>query len=369
LNSILSILAKMWFVFPISMVFIGLIFAFRRNRKKALLRRAKNAEHEENQTIQDVPDQIDETVNPYHTAEQMIDEDETFNAYQPASQTENEETVSPYGWNAAQINSEETVSPYGWNAAQINSEETVSPYGWNAAQANSEETVNPYGWNAAQANSEETVNPYVWNAAQANSEETVNPYSWNAVQSNSEETVNPYSWSAAQINSEETVNPYGWNAVQAGGEETVNPYGSAYKPAMFGAEKINPYAAAAYDEEEETINPYGMDWMPKIAVHLLLEENEKKWKEQITFSGSVWVGGNAKCELRLQNLDSPGYCAELTYGGGNLYVRNLSRGGEEICLDGEPLGDDLVPLKKGSVISMCQIRMTLEYLTNMSFQG
>ena len=178
-----------------------------------------------------------------------------------------------------------------------------------------------------------------------------------------EETINPYRHNAMQQD-EETVNPYGWNMARQG-EETVNPYGSADERSVECGADYNRYKM----EEEETVNPYSINWMPRIEIGLALEEKEKKWNERVTFFGSVCIGSDAKCELQLQNLDSEGYCAELTYGGGNLYVRNLSRGGEAIYLDGRLLEDDLIPLNKNSVISMCQVHITMEYLSNNAFEG
>ena len=275
-------------------------------------------------------------------------------------------TVNPYAAGtvgAAYEDDERTVNPYAGGAAYEDDERTVNPYAGGAAYADDERTVNPYAGGAAYADDERTVNPYAGGAAYADDEQTVNPYEGGAAYADDERTVNPYEGGAAYEEDERTVNPYAGGAAYADDERTVNPYAGSAR--MQGRRRMPMMTM----DDEETVNPYLTNWMPQMKVGFLLETQERQWKREIAFTGSMWIGGTEKCELELNEPDCANCCVELTHGGGNLYVRSVSRGGGTVYFNGEPLGDDLLPLQKGSELGIAGVRIRIERIDMAAFPG
>ena len=225
---------------------------------------------------------------------------------------------------------------------------TVNPYSRGVVLEGEDETVNPYSRGVVLEGEDETVNPYSRGVMLEGEDETVNPYSRGMVLEGEDETVNPYSRGMVPEDEGETENPYGWNMKAQNEDETVNPYYAVGNSLVM--------------DEEKTVNPYAQDWMPKLTVGFILENTQGIRKKEMSFSGSMWIGSSAQCELQIGIPDDHLICVELTYGGGNLYARNISHSGEIVLLNNSKLGDDLVPLKKGSIIRIDQTQITIAYI-------
>lgn len=222
-------------------------------------------------------------------------------------------------------------------------------------------TVNPYS-TAEQSNEiDDSVSVY---GSEIMREEREKPITINIVPYDENETMNPYGKDMMLEDEDNTVNPYDLNMKPQTGDETVNPY-KCDMHLQNENDTTNPYNITGNSivmDEEKTINPYAQDWMPKLTIGFVWEEMQKKQKKEILFTGSMWIGNSTQCELQINIPDNRRTCVELTYGGGNLYARNISRSGETVLLDDSELDDDLVPMKKGSCLKIDQIQITIAYI-------
>lgn len=272
-----------------------------------------------------------------------------------------EETANPYG-DMPRISSwvEDDVdyAPYGSMTHDFEKEDMLADSRKNTWEEDDRGTVNPYAGGAAYVDDGETVNPYAaraTGAAYVDDERTVDSYAARVT-------------GAAYMDDERTVDPY---AARAAGvaymdeEKTVDPY--AARPVIGMSMQGRRRMSAIDIDEEETVNPYLTNWMPQMTVGFLLESQQRQWKKEIAFTGSMWIGGTEKCELELDEPECENCCVELTHGGGNLYVRNVSRGGGTVVFNGEPLGDDLLPLQKGSELGIAGVRIRIERIDMAAF--
>lgn len=277
-------------------------------------------------------------MEPFNSDEKMSDDKMAQPLYKTGMMDE-EETSDPYRkvpgdgvlhnlYKGGQ--DDETENPYSMIQGDKITEDLHGPI------RDDDATVSPY---VQMVDDEVTVNPY---SRLLDDDVTENPYDRMI---DDEVTVNPYS---RLLDNEITVNPY--DRIQDD-EATENPF------SVFSA------SSHMCEDEEETVNPYALDWMPRLTVGFIIENIQGSKRERVTFSGSMWLGNGPKCEpLLALPLQSPVYCVELTYGGGNLYIRNVSPGGDDVSLNGELLKNELVPLYKGDGILIDNIKVTIEYL-------